>query len=174
MAWGEMRGAPPPDPIESYDSRPDTYAHIQSVQAKLLGVAIDLIRRAHNHDASKLVKPEVEIFDEYTPKLREMTYGSDEYKEALAEMTEKGLGHHYRENDHHPEHFENGIHDMGLVELIEMFCDWWAATERHNDGNLHESIEKNAERFGYGSELKRILSNTIGSVEITDDTYWEI
>jgi predicted acetyltransferase len=41
-----------------------------------------------------------------------------------------------------------------------MLCDWKAATLRHADGDLGRSIEQNAERFGYGGEMKRLLLNT--------------
>ena len=142
-----------------YDSRPDTYVHIARVRELLWGVASDLLRRGHVHDQSKLESPEVEVFDEFTPKLKDSTYGSDEYKEFLAGMGE-GLRHHYEVNDHHPEHFENGIEEMDLIQLTEMLCDWKAATERHADGDLTRSIEQNAERFGYGEEIKRLLLNT--------------
>jgi len=143
----------------SYDSRPDTYAHIATVREYLLRVVHDLIYRAHDHDLSKLESPEREVFDEYTPKLKDSTYGSDEYKAFLAGMGE-GLRHHYEVNRHHPEHFEGGIHDMTLVDLIEMLADWKAATLRHADGDLDRSITQNAERFGYGEEFERLLRNT--------------
>ncbi len=55
------------------------------------------------HDRSKTESPEVECFDEYTPKLKGATYGSDEYKQWLAEM-KPALDHHYAANRHHPEH----------------------------------------------------------------------
>jgi len=41
-----------------------------------------------------------------------------------------------------------------------MFCDWKAATMRHNDGNLLKSIEINAGRFGISDQLKQILINS--------------
>jgi hypothetical protein len=145
--------------MTGYDSRPDTHTHIGEVRTRLLAVAQDLIGRADRHDASKLVAPEVEVFDEYTPKLKDSTYGSDEYKQFLVGMGE-GLKHHYQANDHHPEHFPNGIEDMDLTQITEMLCDWKAATLRHADGDLARSIEQNAERFGYGDEIKRLLLNT--------------
>jgi hypothetical protein len=74
--------------MSDYDSRPDTHEHIGQVRGLLLGVAADLTGRAHRHDRSKLEPPEVEVFDEFTPKLRDSTYGSDEYKEFLAGMGE--------------------------------------------------------------------------------------
>jgi predicted NAD-dependent protein-ADP-ribosyltransferase YbiA (DUF1768 family) len=40
-------------------------------------------------------------------------------------------------------------------------CDWKSATRRHNNGNIHISIEMNQKRFGYSDELKQILLNTV-------------
>lgn len=143
----------------AYDSRPDTWAHIHTVQAFMAQVIDDLLGRAHVHDQSKLASPEREAFDVVTPKLRGLTYGSDEYKASLVEMGE-GLAHHYAANDHHPEHFPNGMADMNLAQLVEMLCDWKAATMRHADGDLERSIRQNAERFGYGDAIRDLLLNT--------------
>jgi hypothetical protein len=143
----------------SYDSRPDTIDHIGRVRELIWDVWDDLRDRALDHDASKLVEPEKSVFDRVTPKLRDMTYGSDEYKASLAEMGE-ALQHHYAHNSHHPEHWPNGIRDMSLLDLIEMLCDWKAATERHADGDIVSSIDKNAERFGYCDWIQSIFHNT--------------
>jgi hypothetical protein len=143
----------------AYDSRSDTNQHIDEVRYIMLEVQRDLTQRYYNHDKSKLESPELEIFNEYSPKLRDTTYGSDEYKQFLKEMG-VGLTHHYEHNDHHPEHFPGGIEDMNLVQLMEMLCDWKAATLRHADGDLARSIEQNAERFGYGNKMKKLLYNT--------------
>lgn len=143
----------------NYDSRPDTWQHIHVVQAYLRQIITDLLVRAHAHDQSKLVEPEVSTFDEYTPKLKNSTYGSDEYKQFLEGMG-WGLRHHYAHNDHHPEHFDDGIHEMHVGQLVEMLCDWKAATLRLADGDLERSIRQNAERFGYGDEICELLLNT--------------
>jgi hypothetical protein len=149
--------------MSGYDSRPDTWEHIHAVQTFMGRIIRRLELRAHGHDQSKLVAPEREVFDEFTPKLKDSTYGSEEYKAFLGGMGE-GLAHHYAENDHHPEHFPNGVQDMDLLQVVEMLCDWKAATLRHADGNLRRSIAQNAERFGYGSELERLLLNTAVSL----------
>lgn len=152
--------------LPPYDSRVDTWAHIDIVRKNLGRMIADLQRRADAHDKSKLVDPEKSVFDEYTPKLKDSTYGSPEYASFLEGMGE-GLRHHYRYNDHHPEHHANGIRDMNLLQVMEMLCDWGAAVQRHDDGDLRRSVEINAERFGYGDELKRLLLNTIDEVELS-------
>jgi hypothetical protein len=144
---------------DAYDSAPDTLVHIDQVRSLLEPVVNDLRYRQSVHDASKLQEPEKPMFDEFTPKLNASTYGSDEYKQFLVEMG-TALDHHYANNDHHPEHFEHGIADMDLIQLLEMLADWKAATLRHADGNLARSIDQNAERFGYGEEIHRLLWNT--------------
>jgi hypothetical protein len=111
------------------------------------------------HDRSKTLPPEVEVFDVHSQRLKGLTYGSDEYKASLAEMGE-GLAHHYANNSHHPEHHENGVNDMTLADLVEMICDWRAATERHADGDLVRSLQIQQARFSMGWQLTQILSNT--------------
>ncbi len=103
----------------SFDSRPDTWAHIHEVQARLNTVIHALQFRAHTHDCSKLVSPEVEIFDAYSPLLKNSTYGSDEYKGFLKGMG-VALDHHYSVNSHHPEHFSDGTRGMNLLDVLEM------------------------------------------------------
>lgn len=160
----------------AYDSRPDTYDHIGKVWKYVSRAIVNLLDRAEVHDASKLVSPEVEMFDEFTPKLRDLVFGSDEYR-ATTKAMGAALEHHYQANSHHPEHFENGIAGMSLLDLIEMLCDWKAASERHSnrpqmpaaagraeapkyDSNIMRSIGLNQERWGYTDELRSILENT--------------
>lgn len=146
------------------DSRIETYRHIQTVQGLLLKMVAHLLKRSEKHDQSKLVSPEVEVFDEFTPKLRETTYGSEEYKAFLAEM-KPALEHHYAHNSHHPEHHTDGVRGMSLLDVVEMLCDWKAATLRHHDGDIRKSIEMNQKRFGYSDELRQILLNTLAELE---------
>jgi hypothetical protein len=46
---------------------------------------------------------------------------------------------------------------MSLICLMEMLCDWIAATKRTKNSNILKSIEENQKRFGYSDELKDIL-----------------
>lgn len=138
----------------------DTKEHISQVREFMLMFAQELIKRALAHDKSKLENPEVDIFTEYTPKLKHSTYGSDEYKMFLKEM-QVALKHHYSNNSHHPEHYENGIRGMDLADAVEMICDWKAATMRHADGDITKSIELNKNRFNYSSDLEQIFKNSV-------------
>ena len=70
------------------------------------------------------------------------------------------IDHHNKNNRHHPEYFNDGINEMNLIDLIELMCDWYSATLRHDDGDIYKSIEMNQERFGYSHQLKTILRNT--------------
>jgi len=198
-----------------YDSKLDTLEHIDKVRFLLSLVLQNLGERSNAHDASKIDSPEKEAFDEFTPKLKDSTYGSDEYKGFLAAM-KPALDHHYAANSHHPEHYrwwcgicdgrfteaqwedapqgpndsgqrycpvcsrngiiyeswlepktDKGLHGMTLLDIIEMLCDWKAATLRHKDGDLLRSIDLNQKRFGYSEEMRRILRNTAAELGFT-------
>ena len=142
------------------ECRKDTIKHINEVRRSLSRFIVELEERGRVHDKSKLESPELEIFTEYTPKLAKSTYGSNEYQENLKGM-QKALQHHYKNNSHHPEHYENGIRGMNLLDVVEMFCDWYAAVKRHDDGDIHKSIEINQKRFNFSDDLKAIFENSI-------------
>lgn len=123
-------------------------SHKARVSLNLVKVCAALLRRAWQHDASKFYEPEASMFAKVTPELADVTYGSEEY-DRLKKQLAYALQHHYRHNSHHPEHFEGGIGEMGILDVVEMLCDWAAATHRHDDGDLDSSIEHNAEEYGY-------------------------
>lgn len=142
-----------------YDSRADTLIHSQRVGELMVQLVTETLQRSTCHDRSKTLPPEVDTFNEFTPKLKDSTYGSDEYEGFLVSMG-AGLAHHYESNRHHPEHFTNGVNGMTLGDLVEMLADWKAATERHTDGDLAKSLEIQRERFGMSDQLVAILRNT--------------
>ena len=148
----------------------ETRKHQQEVAKLLMSFAQRLLERAMVHDASKLESPEREIFIEFTPKLKGSTYGSEEYKTFLAQM-KPALDHHYAKNQHHPEFNDingfsfqtgqnNAIYAMDLVDIVEMLCDWLAATKRHADGSIGKSIDINEKRFGINEQLSQVFRNT--------------
>lgn len=155
-------------PLETgYDSRPETLAHIDRVRHFVGQAEWNLSVRAEKHDASKLIPPEVEAFDIATPKLAGLEYGSEEYRQSLRDLG-PALQHHFEQNDHHPEHFENGVRGMSLMALIEMLCDWRAASERTKQRTddpekvktFADGLAYQKERFGISDDLYEILLNT--------------
>ena len=138
--------------------------HKQLVDDNIEKFIKQLKERAKKHDDSKLEQPEFDNFLLYIPMLQKIKYGSKEYKETLEKM-KPFLKHHYEKNRHHPEHFENGIDDMNLVDIVEMFCDWKAAIKKHKDGNIKYSICVNSDRFKMSDQLRKIFMNTIDVLE---------
>jgi hypothetical protein len=146
-----------------YDSKADTLEHIKKVNNNINSFCRGMLVRASIHDNSKLEEPEKGLFDEMTPILKDLTYGSDEYKASL-ERLKPALQHHYQNNSHHPEFYENGINGMNLFDLVEMYCDWKAAVERTKDGDMTKSIAINELRFEMGPQLANIFRNTINKM----------
>ena len=146
--------------MAEYDSTKDTMDHKNKVKDFMNRCIDDLVYRAENHDNSKLESPEKEYFDEFTPKLKDTTYGSKDYQKCLDGL-KVALDHHYEVNSHHPEHYENGVNGMTLVDLLELICDWKASSMRHEDGDINKSIEINKDRFKLSDQLVDILKNTV-------------
>jgi Family of unknown function (DUF5662) len=157
----------------SYDSRPETQQHIARVRDFMRVAIQNLWERSWVHDQSKMQDPELAAFDEATPKLAGLEYGSEEYKASLRELG-PALQHHFEHNDHHPEHYKNGVQGMNLMSLLEMLCDWRAASERTkqrtDDPEKMKTFESgmlhNKERFAIPDDLYEILLNTARELEM--------
>lgn len=149
--------------MKGYDCTADVTAHIDRVRFWLRDFANQMTGRYIHHDASKLEEPEKSIFDQYTWKLKNTEFGSDEYKAQLQGMG-AGLAHHYQANRHHPEHFKQGINGMVLADLVEMYCDWLAAAQAKGEA---VNLEYLCERFGIEPQLAQIFINTLAYTD-----YW--
>ena len=136
-----------------------TLEHKLRVADLMIEVVTQLQKRAVHHDDSKFSEKEFDSFARVTPLLAETTYGSKEYRANL-DLIRPAIDAHQSSNRHHPEFHANGFSGMTLVDVLEMLCDWKAASERHNDGEILRSIHINKERFGYGDDVERLLMNT--------------
>jgi hypothetical protein len=138
----------------------ETIKHIHAVRSYLYQMIEELDNRARLHDQSKLESPEAEIFGEFGPELIKTKYGSPEYA-SLLEKVKPATDNHYAKNRHHPQHWPNGVNDMTLIDLLEMLCDWKAATARNKDGNIRTSVTFNKDRFAMSEQLTQIFHNTV-------------
>lgn len=132
-----------------------------TIHDNLVYMAFKLSNVVSVHDRSKLEDPEKAIFDAYTPILKGLTYGSDKYTSCLEQMGVAIKHHHMNNPSHHPEGHVDGMFNMNLLNLMEMICDWSAATTRHDDGDIIKSIDINEKRFGYDSIVSSVFSNTV-------------
>jgi hypothetical protein len=143
----------------SSDFAEDTRAHIRQIAARLDAVCRELRARGEVHDQSKLSGEERPWYEAVIPRLKGLKWGTVECAEAIQALG-PALGHHYAHNSHHPEHYNDGVRDMDLIDLIEMYCDWAAATLRSETGDLRRSIEINCKKYGIESPLRDIFLNT--------------
>lgn len=151
---------------KSYDCTEDVLKHKERVEFWIHEFTHQLNIRGITHDNSKLFDPvEKELFDKWTPELKKLTFGSDEYKIALDGMGE-GVKRHYQANKHHPEHYPTGINDMTLIDLVEMVIDWMAAAQARN---VPVDLKRGAERFGICDQLIDIIANTLREVDVWSD-----
>ncbi|QBD78902.1 hypothetical protein EPA93_24130 [Ktedonosporobacter rubrisoli] len=137
----------------------DLIDHKQRVAGYMQIVANELFKRATGHDNSKFSEEEFELYEKAFPELQKHAYGSSEFKAAL-DTIKPAIQHHYAVNDHHPEFFEQGISQMNLIQIIEMMCDWIAASERSQRDFL-QGLEMNKERFHIDDQLFGALKNTV-------------
>lgn len=145
-----------------------TRKHMQRVSHLLGDAAIELVKRAQQHDLSKLTDVELEplqTMQDLIDKEGQAPFGSDEYKRRTA-LLKPMLEHHYLKNRHHPEHHQfefggdcmHGVNGMDLFDVLEMFLDWKAASERGEESQMH--IASACERFHIDDQLKMIMQNT--------------
>lgn len=122
--------------------------------AELIGqYIIALTVRSAMHDLSKMRNPEKKFFESKHPP-----YWSEAYQKNLQNQA---ITSHYSINDHHPQHYTGGINGMSLLSIIEMVCDWLAASTYNSRGNFEQALEINRERFEIGEQLWAIIINTL-------------
>jgi len=135
-------------------------ADVSAIMSKMIEA---LTSRMKRHDDSKLTEPEMSGFIKIAPELnggKKISIDSQEYKDSIKISA---VEEHYKNNDHHPEHFENGVEDMNLMQVTEMVADWISASKRY-DGVVN--LEYQTERFKLDKQLMAIISNTINNLKI--------
>lgn len=150
----------------------ETKEHKDLVKINCDLIADAIKERGIHHDDSKLQDPELSFRVKFEFPYPGAPFGSKEYDENIKAL-EPGLKTHYKENLHHPEHFENGIRGMTLIDIVEMLCDWVAASNRKSGSPMEESVEFLADKYSFSEDLKDIFLNTIQYLKEHDVKMYE-
>lgn len=145
------------------DCTPIVEEHKKRVAFWLRWLVQDMEARITVHDNSKLQEPEKAIFDVFAPMLdKQDNFGTPEYEEARRQMG-TALAHHYSVNRHHPEYHKHGISGMTIMDLLEMFADFMAATSSKSHSMNLEYLQ---ERFDICPQLVKIFANTLYEADL--------
>jgi len=137
-----------------------TYKHIARVRQLLGEFAVEMIRRGDVHDASKFDPIEMGPLEEMQKVVDtegQAPFGSDEYKRRT-DMLGPMIEHHRANNSHHPEFYADGVAGMDLFDVVEMFFDWRAASERGEESAMNLNFA--CDKYKIDGELRGILFNT--------------
>lgn len=137
--------------------------HKNSVKNRLKILIEQLRERAEKHDDSKLKEPEVSLLIQMDREPN-YEYGTPEYFDKM-ERYKGFFEHHYKNNTHHPDHFDSdiakGIEGMDLVDLCEYLVDIISYNENLKVATAIDTLNKQKERFGLDEQLTQILKNTL-------------
>lgn len=136
----------------------DTYEHKMRVQIIMNQLSREFMKRGRTHDNSKLKSPEKEAYEEMHEKLKNAKIGTPQYDDIMQGNVAVGL--HYKNNDHHPQHFEHGIFDMNLVQIMDMLTDWVAASDAKRT-NVVELLPTLMEQNGIPENYYMVFKNTL-------------
>jgi len=154
------------DYIEHYK---DYIQHIQWLMEAMAAVQHQLMIRMLTHDRSKISPGELDAYAEIVPGFKKFEYGTPEHK-AHGDRLGPAWEHHTEHNRHHVEHFPNGLNGMTLIDLIEMVCDWRAASMRSGSFDYGKSLRVFQERNQVDPQVIDILRNTCIALEYIVDS----
>lgn len=145
--------------MEQIETEEYIKGHISRVRRYISTFIQLLIRRAENHDKSKLEEPELSWWKEMDKEPR-YPYGSEEYKQKIKRWN-KVFKHHYQYNRHHPEHYEYGVSEMTLIDIVEMMCDWLGYKDTTTVTEALKVCDEQMARYDISEELRQIIFNTL-------------
>lgn len=133
--------------------------HISRVRKHINTFVQLLLKRAINHDKSKLEEPELSWWKEMDKEPR-YPYGSEEYKQKIKRW-DKVFKHHYKYNRHHPEHYDYGVSEMTLVDIVEMMCDWLGYKDTITISEALKVCDEQMRRYNIPDGIRQIIFNTL-------------
>lgn len=145
--------------MEQIDTEEYIKGHISRVRKHINTFVQLLLKRAMNHDKSKLEEPEFSWWKEMDSEPR-YPYGSEEYKQKIKRW-DKVFKHHYKYNRHHPEHYDYGVSEMTLVDIVEMMCDWLGYKDTITISEALKVCDEQMKRYNISDDVRQIIFNTL-------------
>ena len=126
--------------------------------------AIRLMKRCHDHDASKLRNTEEFM---YLASIVDEIDSMHDVEHVLSTKQQEAIKLHWKRNSHHPEHYDSP-NDMSDLDLLEMACDCHARSKQYKT-NLIEYIDAQQEiRFHFDREhFEKLRNYCLILVELT-------
>lgn len=124
-------------------------------------MARELTVRSRQHDRTMLGTPEREKFEDsykITQKL-EPIYDPDTFDCRIG-LANGAYMDHFTANDHHPEHFNYGIIDMDLFQLMEFVADIMAYADT-TDTELSVLLKNMKDWYHMSDQVYNLIINTI-------------
>ena len=153
--------------ITKEEYRDRVLSHKLSVKIGVQRIIDNLYHRGESHDDDKLDGDILDSFYNVSNRFENVKFGSVEYEQNL-EFLKPVLDKHYETNDHHPQHYKNGISGMNFMSMLEMLVDWKSASSAYGDNTFEESMQINKKRFGIDEQLYEVMRNTAKSLGYLD------
>ena len=115
-------------------------------------LAIGIVHRAITHDNSKFENGELN----HILQLSECNNSMTNPKYIMTEADKKCIEQHWKNNRHHPEHFEH-ITDMSELDIIEMVCDWYARSAQLGTDFMEFVYTRQENRFHFPEEMFNLI-----------------
>jgi hypothetical protein len=138
----------------------DAILHVSEVRENIASVNAELVRRGIAHDRTKFQALEFDAFVSTRDAFKKANYGTPEYQ-ACVDAVKPAVDHHHGNNRHHTSYHENGVNDMSLIDIVEMICDWKAASRRSPDKKFIDTLDYAFDKYGIDSQLQGIIRNTL-------------
>ena len=125
----------------------------------------ELLNRVNNHDKSKWSEEEFKPYAQYFYPI--------EGEEPNIEIFNKAWQHHYKNNDHHPEHYHQDNKEsiaMTDIAIAEMLLDWIAMTFKFKTP-MKKWYRDNKEELNFNSETLMKVDSIMNNDWIDKVTY---
>lgn len=123
-------------------------------------LALSLMQRAANHDNSKFNKDEL-----YNLALIDDNNNSFiNPNSILSDESQKLIELHWKNNSHHPEHYED-YDEMSELDILEMVCDWHARSVEFGTDLLDFVQTRQENRFHFSEKQFKIIKYYCSIIE---------